>query len=181
MDAGESIDGARCTAVAPFSPEWGALLKFWRGGLCEELGRSGDHWRGATSAVRGFPPMTQYRDISTWVLLVAFAAGGVLGPVTHRIQHGAERLGTTDEPGHPHAVHRADAALWIGEPTDVDLPECDLCARRILVVLHTLVPPSTPQVERPTRVQGHVHVAPIYVFNDRSIRGPPYRPGVRLA
>lgn len=125
--------------------------------------------------------MTHLRHISTWVLLAVFAAGGVLGPVAHRIQHGGERLAvTTDEPCHSPPVHGTEVRLWTGQRTPIDLLECDLCATRLLVVLPALVSPSTLRVKRPTRVQGRTHVASIYVFNDRSIRGPPYRAGVRL-
>lgn len=125
--------------------------------------------------------MTRLRHISTWILLVAFAAGGVVGPVAHRVQHGAERLAAAGEPCHPPAVHRADVPLWTGKRTNVDLPECDLCARRLLVVRPTLVPPSTPRVDGTTRVQVRSHVAPIHVVTDRSIRGPPPLSGVRPA
>lgn len=125
--------------------------------------------------------MTRRRCILAWGLLVVFAAGGIVGPVAHRIQHGAERLAASaDEPCHPPAVHRADGALWTGEATDLDAPDCDLCARRLLVVPPVLAPPTSPRVVGTTQVEGYSHVAPAPVVRTLLIRGPPRHTGFRL-
>lgn len=118
--------------------------------------------------------MRRLRHIAVWLLLATFLAGGVGGPVVHHLQHAAERMETvSDTPCHSAAVHHSDVPVVADGSATVTAPECDLCARRLLVVLPQLTPPSTPHVTGTTRVILRTHLAPVHVSVPRPIRGPP--------
>lgn len=124
--------------------------------------------------------MMRLRHIAVWGLLATLLAGGVAGPIVHRLHHAAERMATADESCHPAAVHNADAPVWTTD-ADLDAPACDLCATRLLVVLPDLAPASTPRTAGTTRVILRTHLAPVHVISDRTIRGPPLVSEARLA
>lgn len=117
--------------------------------------------------------MRRLRFIASCVLLVAFAAGGVVGPVLHWGQHAAEQAAAADRACHNEAVHTAEGAVWTHEGGDLFAPDCDLCATRLLVVMPAPQPSMSPQYVGTTRVAHQSHVASAAVFTDRFIRGPP--------
>jgi hypothetical protein len=126
--------------------------------------------------------MPQRRHISIGLLLVAFVAGGVGGPVVHEVQHSiAERAHQSEAPCHAADVHQAEGPMWTGAAEDLFAPACDLCAWRLLVAQPTPVPVSTPHVQGPTTVEHRSHVAAAHVAADHFIRGPPSLPEARLA
>ena len=107
-------------------------------------------------------------------LLVEVAAGGVVGPTVHRVQHGAEQRSTQTETScHPADVNAAEGPLWTGATDGRVLPECDLCATRLLVVPPTPIPTTAPRVVegRAVEVRSHAAIAPVAA--DQFIRGPP--------
>lgn len=115
--------------------------------------------------------MGRFRDITAWLLLVAFVAGGLLSPSLHRVHHALERA--AEEPCHPDAVHRADGPTLADDEAAVNATHCTLCVTRLLVVLPSIESLEAPVVlGLPSGVKG-VHLAPIHVFSDRTIRGPP--------
>jgi hypothetical protein len=116
--------------------------------------------------------MRRFRYIAVWLLLVTFVAGGVAGPVVHRLYHAAEQMATADEPCHPASVHNADAPVWAAD-ANLRIPACDLCATRLLVVPPKLAPFSSPRTAGTARVVLRTHLAPVHVATDRTIRGPP--------
>lgn len=118
--------------------------------------------------------MRGLRSVSAWILLVAIVAGGITGPVLHQVQHAAEQDAvTTARPCHASAVHKAEGAVWTGEGADFLVPECDLCARRLLVAFASPEPSASMQNRGTSRVDRRSHVASESVFTDRFIRGPP--------
>jgi len=126
--------------------------------------------------------MPQRRHISIWVLLVAFVAGGVGGPVVHDVQHGiAERTHQSEVPCHAADVHEAEGPVWTEAAGDLLAPECNLCARRLLVVPPTPAPVSSPHVQGSATIEHRSHVTAAHVAADYFIRGPPSLPEARLA
>lgn len=118
--------------------------------------------------------MSYRRHISVWFLLVAVAAGGVVGPVVHRVQHAAEQIADRPEtPCHTAGVHHAQTSFWTEAASDLRVPTCDLCATRLLVVPPTPAPTTAPRVEGTPTIEPHSHVAAGHVADDRFIRGPP--------
>ena len=117
--------------------------------------------------------MRRLRFISACVLLVAFGAGSVMGPVLHRAQHAAEQAAAANRICHNEAVHTAEGAVWTHESKDLFAPDCDLCATRLLVVTPAPRPSTSPQQVGTTAVAHRSHVASAAVFTDRFIRGPP--------
>jgi hypothetical protein len=124
--------------------------------------------------------MTRLRHIAVWGLLATLLAGGVVGPVVHRVQHAAERMAIAGEPCHPASVHEADAPVWTAD-AHLEAPDCDLCATRLLVVPSDLAPVASPRTVGTTRVLLRTHLAPVHVVSDRTIRGPPHVSGARPA
>lgn len=124
--------------------------------------------------------MLRLRHIAVWGLLATLIAGGVAGPVVHRMQHAAERMANADEPCHPAAVHNADAPVWTAD-ADLDVPVCNLCATRLIVVLPDFTPFASPRTAGTTHVVIRTHLAPVHVIFDRTIRGPPHVSGARPA
>ena len=118
--------------------------------------------------------MLRRRHISVWLLLVAVVAGGVAGPVLHRVQHGAAQIADRPEtPCHADSVHHAETALWTEATSDLRAPACNLCATRLLVVPPTPTPTLGPRRMGATAVETRSHVAAAHVSADRFIRGPP--------
>lgn len=114
------------------------------------------------------------RPILVGLLLVAFATGGVIGPTVHLVQHGAAQRSMQTEPScHPADVHAAEGPLWTGATDGRALPECDLCATRLLVVPPTPVPATAPRVIRIRSAEARLHAAVAPVAADQFIRGPP--------
>ena len=124
--------------------------------------------------------MNRFRHIAAWGLLVALVTGGIVGPLAHRVQHGAERAAVAEEACHPASVHHAETATLTEDAERVAL-ECDLCATRVLVVLPDMAPVSTPRIAGTARVTLRTHLAPVHVVTDRTIRGPPLTSEARLA
>jgi hypothetical protein len=124
--------------------------------------------------------MARFRHIAVWGLLATLVVGGVAGPVVHRMHHAAERLAKADEPCHPAAVHNTDVPVWTAD-ADLEVPACDLCATRLLVVPPKLAPLSSPRTVGTTRVVLRTHLAPVHVRADRTIRGPPLVSAARSA
>lgn len=126
--------------------------------------------------------MTQRRHISVWLLLAAFVLGGVAAPVLHQVQHGTVEVSPRpDEPCHTAGVHQSDRSLWTEASVDLTPPDCTLCATRLLVVLPTPAPTTSPRVIGTTDVALQSHVAAARVATDRFIRGPPSRSEARPA
>lgn len=125
--------------------------------------------------------MHQLRHIAAWLLLAAFALGGTLGPVVHHVQHAVEQTEATTEACHPDAVHNSEVALWTEPGSAADVPECDLCTRRVLVVPPALAPLAGPALMLTTQVATPSDVVPVHTTVDRFIRGPPSLLGDRLA
>jgi len=118
--------------------------------------------------------MPQRRPILAWLLLVAFAAGGVVGPPLHQVQHGAVQIANqSDEPCHTAGVHNAEGAVWTKAAVDLVAPDCVLCATRLLVVPPTPVPTTAPRIVKATAGTPGSHVATAAVASHRFIRGPP--------
>lgn len=117
--------------------------------------------------------MRRLRFISACFLFVAFATGGVAGPVLHWVQHAATQAAAASRDCHSEAVHTAEGAVWTHEAEDLFAPDCDLCATRLLVVMPALQPTTSPQREGTPRVEHRSHVASASVFANRFIRGPP--------
>jgi hypothetical protein len=124
--------------------------------------------------------MTRLRHIAVWGLLATLLAGGVVGPVVHRVQHAAEQMAKAAEPCHPAAVHDADAPVWTAD-ANLEAPACDLCATRLLVVPPDLAPVASPRTAGTTRVLLRTHLIPAPVATDRTIRGPPHVSGTHPA
>lgn len=124
--------------------------------------------------------MNRLRHIAVWGLLATLVVGGVAGPVVHRVHHAAEQIAEPSEACHPASVHNAETAT-LTEATGLEALSCDLCATRLLVVLPDMGPGATPRISGTTRVVLRTHLAPVYVVNDRTIRGPPSVSGARLA
>ena len=124
--------------------------------------------------------MTRLRHIAVWGLLATLLAGGVIGPVVHRVQHAAERMAIAGEPCHPASVHEADAPVWTGD-AHLEAPDCDLCATRLLVVPPTLAPVSSPLTVGTAQAPLRTHLTPAAVATDRTIRGPPLVSAARPA
>jgi len=120
--------------------------------------------------------MQRLRSISAWLLLVVFAAGGVGGPILHQVHHAIERAAPTDRSDHSVDVRTAEGTVWTDEAADLSTPDCDLCARRLLVVSPTPAPVGTPRVQGSTTVEHRSHVAMAHVAADHFIRGPPSLP-----
>lgn len=125
--------------------------------------------------------MTHLRHIAAWLLLVAFAAGGTIGPVVHHVQHAVEQTEATAEACHPDAVHNSEVALWTEPGSASDVPECDLCTRRVLVVPPALTPLAGPSLTWTTRGATPSDVVPVQTVTSRFIRGPPSLLGDRFA
>lgn len=117
--------------------------------------------------------MPQRRPILVWLLLVALVTGGVVGPVVHRVQHGARQIADRAEPCHTADLHRADGLFWNETAEDLQRPECDLCATRVLVIRPTLALTTAPHVVGTTTVETRSHLAAAHVATHRFIRGPP--------
>ncbi|WP_103020074.1 hypothetical protein [Salinibacter altiplanensis] len=116
------------------------------------------------------------------LLLVAFATGGVIGPAVHLVQHGeAQRSTQTESSCHTADVHASDAALWTDATDGQIVPECDLCATRLLLVPPALMPDTAPRVVGGLSVEVRSHAAVAPVASVRFIRGPPSLSGARLA
>lgn len=115
--------------------------------------------------------MGRFRDITAYLLLVTFVAGGLLGPSLHRVQHALEQA--AEEPCHTNAVHNADAPVVGDEDAAVHASHCALCVTRLLVVLPTIETLTSPVILGAPSVEVGVHLAPVDVFADRAIRGPP--------
>ncbi|WP_263819780.1 hypothetical protein [Salinibacter sp.] len=114
------------------------------------------------------------RPLLVGLLLVAFATGGVIGPTVHLVQHGAAQRSTQTEAScHPADVHAAEGPLWTGATDGRALPECDLCATRLLVVPPTPIPATAPRVVEGLAVEVRSHAAVAPVAADQFIRGPP--------
>jgi hypothetical protein len=116
--------------------------------------------------------MNHLRHIAVWALLATLLAGGVAGPVVHRVHHAAERMAIANEPCHTASVHEADGPVWATD-ANLDVPACDLCATRLLVVPPDLAPVSSPRTAGTAQVILRTHLAPVHVISDRMIRGPP--------
>lgn len=126
--------------------------------------------------------MRRFRHIAVWLLLAAFVAGGVGGPVVHHLQHAAERIeAASDTNCHSTAFHHAVVPVVADAASKVTAPECELCATRLLVVLSDIAPASAPRLTRTTRVVLRTHLAPVHVSTHRTIRGPPFVSGAHLA
>lgn len=115
--------------------------------------------------------MGRFRDIATGILLVIFATGGVLGPSVHRVHHAVEQL--SQEPCHPDRVHDADVPTWTNADQGVRAVHCALCVTRVLVVLPTIESVQRPTVVGAPPVERKTSLAPVHVFTDHTIRGPP--------
>ncbi|PQJ35654.1 hypothetical protein BSZ35_14555 [Salinibacter sp. 10B] len=126
--------------------------------------------------------MHRLRHIAVWFLLAAVVAGGVGGPVVHHLQHAAESAEiASDSSCHSSAFHHADVPVVADAASEVTAPECNLCATRLLVVLPDVSPTSGPTMEGTAQVVLRTHLASVYVATDRTIRGPPFVSGARLA
>lgn len=115
--------------------------------------------------------MVRYRDITAWLLLVTFVAGGLLGPSLHRIHHAVEKA--AEEPCHSEAIHNADTPLLGSDDDSVHASHCALCVTRLVVVLPALETLTVPTILGSPSVDVGVHLTPVHVFTHRTIRGPP--------
>jgi hypothetical protein len=73
------------------------------------------------------------RPVLAWLLLVAFAAGGVIAPTAHRIQHAGghgERAGADD--CHIAAAHRADDPVVSENASAERVLDCTACHARVI-------------------------------------------------
>lgn len=125
--------------------------------------------------------MARLRHILAFFLLGAFVAGGIVGPVAHRVQHAAEQAAAAKRSCHPSAAHDAEGALWTEKGGDLSALQCDLCARRLLVVLPAPTPATALRVAGTPGIERRGHVASSVVFADWFIRGPPSLSEVRPA
>lgn len=123
--------------------------------------------------------MTPRRPIWVGLLLAAFVAGGVLGPVVHRAQHGVAQADAPAVPCHSADVHKTEGTFWTDAADDRLPPECDLCARRLLLASPTPAPFTAPLTVAAVRVESPSHMAPAHVAADHFIRGPPSLPEAR--
>lgn len=115
--------------------------------------------------------MGRFRDVASWLLLVTFVAGGLLGPSLHRVHHTLERA--AQESCHPDAVHDAEIPLWGEEEAPVTAAHCTLCVTRLLVVLPSLKTLTSPRILGTPSMERGTHLAAVQVFAHRTIRGPP--------
>ncbi|MEF8817967.1 MAG: hypothetical protein V5A20_12200 [Salinibacter sp.] len=116
------------------------------------------------------------------LLLVAFATGGVIGPTVHLVRHGeAQRSGETEPSCHTADVHASDGPLWTDATDGRIVPECDLCATRLLLVPPAPIPATAPRVMGKPAVEVRSHAAVAAVASVWFIRGPPSPSGARLA
>lgn len=126
--------------------------------------------------------MRRLRHFSVWILLATLVAGGVLAPPLHDLQHAAERAAlSTDEPCHTSAVHDAEVPLVTEQGDRVEAPDCELCARRLVVVQPVFGPIAIPILRRTIQSEVWSHLASAQTVTDRFIRGPPRLLGTRLA
>lgn len=125
--------------------------------------------------------MTRLRHILAWFLLGVLGVGGIAGPVVHRVQHAVEQAAVADQSCHPSSVHDAEGGVWTEEAVDLLVPQCDLCVRRLVVVLPAPRPSTAPRVVGAPSIDRQRHVAAAWVFADRFIRGPPSLPYARPA
>ncbi|WP_263787339.1 hypothetical protein [Salinibacter grassmerensis] len=122
------------------------------------------------------------RRILVGLLLVAFATGGVVGPTVHLVQHGAaQRSNQAESSCHPADVHAAEGPLWTDTTDGRVVPECDLCATRLLVVTPTPPPSTAPRTVGTLAVEVRSQAAVAPVVADPFIRGPPSLSEARLA
>jgi len=120
--------------------------------------------------------MRALRYIAVWILLATVVAGGVLAPSLHRAQHGAEMLTEAPEgPCHSVAVHNTDVPLWTPEAERATVPECDLCATRLLVVPSSQNPIAVPHGFAVIWETTTSHLFSAAVVAGPFIRGPPTR------
>ncbi len=116
------------------------------------------------------------------MLLVTFVAGGLLGPSLHRVQHAMDRMARAAEaPCHSPEVHQSDVPLWTEAAGRIDVQECDVCARRLLVVPPALTPFSEPTPTAVAQLDVRSHLTSVRTATDQFIRGPPGVVGVRLS
>ena len=141
------------------------------------------HWVGCRLfAVVLRLTMARLRYVAVWGLLAVFSVGGVVGPVVHQVHHATERWANAPaEACHSDAVHNADTPLLTEHEAAFSVPTCDQCTRRLLVVLPSTTPGSTPRTVGTTQVMVRSHLASVYVAPDRTIRGPPSAPSPHSA
>lgn len=124
--------------------------------------------------------MRRVRHIAVWTLLATLVVGGVAGPSIHRVDHALQKMAqASEEPCHSSAVHNTDVPLWTRAGASVHVPDCDLCATRLIVVLPDINPASTPSMAGTTRVVLRTHLTAAHVAAHRTIRGPPVFSGAR--
>lgn len=125
--------------------------------------------------------MRRFRHIAVWLLLATFVAGGVGGPVVHHLQHAAERMAAASDTNcHSAAFHNAELPVVGDAASEVTAPECDLCARRLLIVPPHVTLAAASLVTGTTQVLLRTHIAPVHVSPPRPIRGPPLTSGAHL-
>lgn len=115
--------------------------------------------------------MGRFRHIAAWMLLVTIVTGGFLGPSLHRVHHAIERA--AEESCHTDQVHNAEGPA-LAEEAAVSAAHCTLCVPRLLVVLPAVESMTAPTVLVTPPGKLKAHLAPIHVFTDRTIRGPPH-------
>jgi hypothetical protein len=77
---------------------------------------------------------SQQRPVLAWLLLVAFAAGGVIAPTAHRIQHaGGHGEGAGADDCHIAAAHRADDPVVSENASAERVLDCTACNARLVV------------------------------------------------
>jgi hypothetical protein len=126
--------------------------------------------------------MRDVRSIAGWILLATFVAGGLAGPSLHRVQHAMDRMARADDaPCHGPEVHESEVPLWTEASGQIDVQECDVCARRLLLVPPVFGSFSEPIVAGAVQIESLSHLTIDRTATDQFIRGPPFALGVRLS
>jgi hypothetical protein len=121
--------------------------------------------------------MHRARSLSAWLMLLAFAAGGLIGPAAHRVHHAAEHapLAQAAQKGtcHSDAVHHAETPILVADAGAEAVLDCDLCATRHVVAPPPQVATPSPQLVPETWTAEAAQTAPSLFAARTVIRGPP--------
>lgn len=120
--------------------------------------------------------MMSLRTLAAWMLLLAFVAGGLVGPHVHQAVHVVEEAAAAAEvEACTSRAHTTDVPLVTADEHAVDGPSCTLCATHHLLSAVLNAPGvvvDVPQRMSPTAPPAHVRAG---VEDVVSIRGPPSR------
>lgn len=118
--------------------------------------------------------MMSLRSIAAWTLLLAFVAGGLVGPRVHEAVHVVEEAAAVaDVEACTSRAHTTDVPLVTADEHAVDGPSCVLCATHHLLSAVLNAPGvvvDAPQRMSSTAPPAHVRAG---VEDVVSIRGPP--------